>query len=254
MPDLPHAFLRRPLAHRGLHDHASGRIENSRAAFDAAIAAGYGIELDVQRAACGTAMVFHDDALDRLTGRSGRLRDCAARLLGRTTLAGSGETIPTLPEILARVAGRAPLLIEVKDQDGALGTGVGALEARVTQDLADYQGPVALMSFNPNSVAALAEGAPDTPRGLVACAFRDPIWNLRQERRIRLAALADFERTQSSFVAHDHQDLGNPDLVRRRAAGVPVLCWTIRSSTEEAVARQRADNITFEGYNPTITD
>ena len=59
------AFLK-PIAHRGLHDAAKGRIENTAPAFEAALAKGYGIECDVRPAACGTPMVFHDDTLERL--------------------------------------------------------------------------------------------------------------------------------------------------------------------------------------------
>ena len=71
----PRWLFDRPLAHRGLHDGAEkgGQPENSLAAFQAAVAAGYGIELDVQTSADGRAMVFHDPQLDRMTGRAGLL-------------------------------------------------------------------------------------------------------------------------------------------------------------------------------------
>src|SRR5262245_49553689 len=75
-PDLPMArfewLTARPIAHRGLHDASSGVIENTGAAFSAAIAAGYGIETDLQISADAEAMVHHDDALGRLTEASGR--------------------------------------------------------------------------------------------------------------------------------------------------------------------------------------
>jgi glycerophosphoryl diester phosphodiesterase len=251
-PELPAAFLGAPIAHRGLHDRAAGIIENSRAAAEAAIAAGYGIELDIQAAADGEAMVFHDDEMPRLTGRPGRVTDYAAAELARTQLLGSGETIPTLAEFLALVAGRAPLLIEVKDQDGMLGPDVGALEARVAELLAGYAGPVALMSFNPHSVAALARAAPGLPRGLTSCSFEDPDLSLPDYRLAELANLEDFERTGAAFISHDHRDLANPAVTRLRARGVPILCWTVRSPAEEAAARKVAANITFEGYPATL--
>ena len=75
---LPEAFLRLPLAHRGYHDHEAGVIENSLSAFRAAVAAGYGIELDVQRSADDVAVVFHDDDMDRLTEATGAFRACNA--------------------------------------------------------------------------------------------------------------------------------------------------------------------------------
>jgi glycerophosphoryl diester phosphodiesterase len=250
-PELPAAFLRAPIAHRGLHDRARGIVENSRAAAEAAIAAGYGVELDVQRSADGEAMVFHDDDMRRLTGAPGLVTDYSAVALAGITLAGSTETVPTLAEFLARVAGRAPLLIEVKDQDGALGPDVGPLEARVGALLAGYAGPVALMSFNPHAVAALAEAAPDVPRGLTTCNFEDDEWTLPDYRRAELSGLADAERLGVAFISHDRRDLQNP-AVRRLKARVPVLCWTVRSPAEEATARRIADNITFEGYAPVI--
>ncbi len=236
-PDLPAAFLAAPLAHRGLHDRAAGIVENSRAAFAAAIAAGYGIEMDIQRSADGEAMVFHDDEMPRLTGLPGLVRDYTAAQLGATPLLDGGETVPTLAEVLELVAGRAPLLIEVKDQDGALGPDVGPLETRVADLLAHYAGPVALMSFNPHSVAALAEAAPGRPRGLTTCAFDGADWSLPDYRRAELAALADAERTGAAFVSHDRRDLANPALARLKAEGLPILTWTIRSPAEEAAAR-----------------
>ncbi|MFO1144911.1 MAG: glycerophosphodiester phosphodiesterase family protein [Amaricoccus sp.] len=251
-PELPRAFLTRPLAHRGLHDREAGIVENSRAAVRAAVAAGYGIEIDVQLAADGEAMVFHDDEMPRLTGQPGLVRDYRASDLGRIELLGGGETIPTLAEILTIVAGRAPLLVEIKDQDGALGPEVGPLEARVGAVIAGYAGPLALMSFNPHSVAAVADTAPDRPRGLTTCDFAAADWSLPDYRRAELAALIDAERVGAAFVSHDHKDLANPAVARLKAEGLPILTWTIRSAAEEASARLVADNITFEGYRPAI--
>lgn len=251
-PELPAAFLGAPLAHRGLHDRAAGRIENSRAAVAAAVAAGYGIEIDVQRAADGEAMVFHDAALARLTGAAGLVADHDAAALGRLRLNGGDEGIPTLAEVLALVAGRAALLVEVKDQDGALGPAVGPLEARVAALLAAYDGPVAVMSFNPHAVAALAGAAPDLPRGLTTCAFDRADWPLPDYRRAELAGIADFDRVGAGFVSHDRRDLGSPAVARLKALGVPVLTWTVRSAAEEAAARRVAGNITFEGYAAAV--
>lgn len=252
MPDLAPAFLRLPIAHRGLHDRAAGRIENSRAAVAAAVVAGYGVEIDVQRAADGEAMVFHDDTLPRLTGAPGLVADHPAAALAELRLTGSDEGVPTLGEILALVAGRAPLLIEVKDQTGVLGPEVGPLEARVAALLASYAGPAAVMSFNPHSVAALAAAAPGVARGLTSCSFQGPDWALPDYRRAELAALPDLGPTGSSFISHDRADLDSPAVARVKAAGLPVLTWTVRSPEEEALARRVADNVTFERYLAAI--
>lgn len=249
---LPPAFLARPIAHRALH--GPGRPENSRAAVRAAAEAGYGIEIDLQPSADGVPMVFHDPHLMRLAGRDGAVADLAAEELGRLRLLGTLETIPTLAEVLALVAGRVPLLIEVKDQSRRLGPVDGRLEEAAAAALRGYDGPVALMSFNPESAKALRDAAPGIPRGLVTCDFEDgdPEWApVGAERLARLAAIADFDAAGASFVSHDKADLSRPRLRELRRAGASILCWTVRSPGEERAARRVADNVTFEGYLPT---
>ncbi|MGY6548701.1 MAG: glycerophosphodiester phosphodiesterase family protein [Roseinatronobacter sp.] len=269
MPDLPLGFLARPIAHRALHGR--DRPENSLAAIRAAIAAGYGIEIDIQPSREGTPMVFHDETLDRLTGLRGAIRALPAARLRTTALTLQGGTarregagreeasheepapegIPTLREVLDLVAGRVPLLIEVKDQTGTLGPGADALEAAVARDLSGYEGDVAVMSFNPDCVHALARHAPDVPRGLVTCAFTADDWPaVPAERRADLARIRAFEDAGCSFISHDWTDLAAPPVARIAGLGHPVLCWTIRSAAQEQIARRIAGNVTFEGYLP----
>jgi len=246
---LPNAFLHAPIAHRALHDKAAGRIENSRAAVRAAVAAGYGIEIDVQLSADGVAMVFHDYELDRLTGESGPVRARTAAELGQIGLTGGGEGIPTLAEVLGDVDGKVALLIEIKDQSRAMGPEVGPLERAVADALTGYDGPVAVMSFNPYSVAAMKEAAPEVVRGLTTAAFVDRAARaLPEARRAHLAAIADFDAVGASFISHDARDLANPRVAELKRNGVPILCWTIRSPRAEKKAREVADNVTFEGY------
>jgi glycerophosphoryl diester phosphodiesterase len=246
---LPAAFLSRPIAHRALHDITQGRPENSRAAAEAAIAGGYGIEIDLQLSSDGQAMVFHDYDLGRLTGETGAVRLRCADDLRQIPLLHGNEGIPSFAEFLALVDGRVPLLVELKDQDGALGTDLGPLERAVAADLAGYAGDVAVMSFNPHSVAALAVLAPDIPRGLTTCAYTvDDFPTVPAARRAELEPIPDFTRTGSCFISHHAQDLHSPHVAALKAQGVPVLCWTIRSPEAEAEARQVAENVTFEGY------
>ncbi|MCU0907751.1 MAG: phosphodiesterase [Rhodobacteraceae bacterium] len=249
---LPADFLRLPVAHRALHDRAAGRPENSRDAVRAAVAAGYAIEIDVQRSSDGQAMVFHDDDLDRLTLESGPLRARTAADLGAIRLTDAADGIPTLPEVLALVGGRVPLLIEVKDQTGDLSAGVGPLERAVATALAGYAGPVALMSFNPHSVAALAELAPDVPRGLTTMTFDAQEWGLTPARAAELSAIPDYDRTGASFVSHHWKHLDDPRIADLAAHGAGILCWTVRAPDIEATARRIAHNVTFEGYPAPI--
>lgn len=251
---LPTAFLRIPLAHRGLHDIAHGIPENSRAAVRAAIDKGYGIEVDVQPSSCGEPMVFHDYALGRLTGETGPVAARTREELGAIGLVGGKEGIPTLREILEIVDGRVPILIEMKDQDGGLGENVGDLPRRVAEALEGYEGPVAVMSFNPHMIAEFARHAPGIPRGLVTMDFtRQEAWPLvPSARREELTDLPDLDALGIDFVSHGREDLSQSELERVRARGLPILTWTVHSPEEEAEARKVADNITFEGYLPVI--
>tara|TARA_R110002020_G_scaffold282169_1_gene497773 strand:+ start:11 stop:760 length:750 start_codon:yes stop_codon:yes gene_type:complete len=245
---LPRAFYDVPLAHRALHDVNDGRPENSRAAIRAAIAGGYGIEIDVQLSADRAAMVFHDYALDRLTAARGPVRLRNAEDLSGILLSGGEEGVPTLTEVLALVKGQVPLLIELKDQDGGMGPDIGPLEEATAEALDGYAGDVAIMSFNPYAVARMAELAPKVPRGIVTSAYRYEEWPLPRATCDLLRGIPDYDRVGASFISHEVDDLGRDRVTELKSQGAMVCCWTIRSPSQEARARRVADNITFEGY------
>jgi glycerophosphoryl diester phosphodiesterase len=246
---LPDVFLGAPIAHRAYHSRAHGRPENSRGAMRAAIAAGYAIEMDLQLSKDGVAMVFHDEILERLTETAGLLRDFTAVELGQMKLRDCDEGIPTLTEVLALVAGQVPLLIEIKDQTDAMAETDGKLEAATAAALADYNGPVAVMSFNPHSIAHMARLAPQIARGLTTSAYDPTDWApLPAATCDRLRGIPDYRRTESSFISHEAADLTSPRVAELKAEGAVILCWTIKSAEAEAKARQVAQNITFEQY------
>ncbi len=115
---LPAGLTGRPIAHRGLW-RAGERPENSLAAFEAACAAGYGVELDVRLTADGEAVVFHDEGLERLTAQSGLIEErTLAELTAITLLGGEHQTIPSLSQALETIAGRVLVLVELKTADG----------------------------------------------------------------------------------------------------------------------------------------
>lgn len=223
----PEALIARPLAHRGLHDAGEGVIENSLSAFEAAAAAGYGIELDVQISRDNVPVVFHDATLDRLTGRRGPLAARTAEELAQVRLTGSQDTIPALATVLARVGGRVPVLVEIKDQGGDV------IAAAMATGHICRGAPAAIMSFNRTCIRALAPLADLLPLGLTTAAAAD-------------VAPDPF----MSFVSHDHRHLDIPEIDAARRGGLRVLCWTVRSPQEARSARARADQITFEGFRP----
>jgi len=249
MMQLPRDFIRKPIAHRALHDADKGCYENSITAIRAAIDAGYAIEIDVQFSRDGKAIVFHDYDLGRLTSEVGPVQQRDAAELGEIRLVDSADTIPTLREVLDLVAGRVPLLLEIKDQDGALGPNVGPQERAIAGDLVGYVGAVALMSFNPHSVMEMARLCPDIARGHLTSDFPKEHWLLVPESTlIMLRDMPDYDRTGACFISHSARDLHNPRIDDLRAKGATILSWTTYSQAEEDDARRYADGVTFEGY------
>lgn len=226
-------------AHRGLH--APGVLENSPAAFRAAIAAGLGIECDVQASADGEAMVFHDWTLDRLTGEQGALRDRIADELSAIDLA-SGGRIPRLGDLLQMVGGKVPLLVEIKSRRSMPWK---PLCRSVASAVAGYRGPVAVMSFDPRIVRWFSRTLPGRPRGLVTGRGEGRHLAFGIERAVAIA------HARPTFIACDIRDLPDPALERYRSAGVPLLTWTVRTRALMARARRHADAPIAEGAGLT---
>jgi glycerophosphoryl diester phosphodiesterase len=250
---LDPAFLR-PIAHRGLHDAANGVVENTTRAFEAAIAKGYAIECDLEAAAGGLPVVFHDATLERLTLHSGpiatlrpdelkqiRYRDCDA------------PGILTFTEFLELCSARVPLVVEVKSDWSAPDR---AFLSEIAHLAANHPGPIALMSFDPNVMAVLKELAPRIPRGIVSGRYRDadgtPWWPaLGAYRSWKLANLVDLGAAAPDFIAYEVDAL--PTLATRFAHKIrrwPFLTWTVRTEAQRHRAARHADAPIFEGCEP----
>jgi glycerophosphoryl diester phosphodiesterase len=242
-------LIARPVAHRGLHDAAAGIVENTSSAFAAAIAAGYAIECDIQISGDGEAMVFHDQALDRLTEQSGRLDALSAAELKQVPLRASRDRMLTLGDLCDLVAGRSALFVEVKSRfDGDL-----RLLKRAADVLARYSGNVALMSFDPVPIAALRTLAPHIPRGIVAeRRYNHPEWSSLSARSKR--ALSYFQHALDSrpqFIAYSVQDVSSTiPWLARNVLRLPLLTWTVRTEADRARVKQYADQMIFEGFRP----
>lgn len=233
-----------PVAHRGLWT-PEGAPENSLAAFQAACSHGYGVELDVQLTADGEAVVFHDERLERMTGREGRLRDHTAAELGAMALKGTDETIPTLADTLTLIGHRAMVFIELKTPFGE----VGPLEKRVTDILVDHNGPTAVIGFNPYSHAWFADHHPQILRGLDSYSWNDDgARKLSPEMRKSMAALEQVELARPDFLALGLDMLPSPRADLYRAKGMPIIAWTVRAPHQWEGVRDHCDNLIFEGF------
>lgn len=221
-------------AHRGLWS-PDGPPENTIPAFQAASAAGHGVELDVQLTADGHAVVIHDPVLDRLTGASGLVQSRTLNDLKQLTVADSDARIPSLAEALSALTA-CPVLVEIK----ADGVSPKAVARAAAQDLARHTGPAMAMSFDAGVRAALRDLLPElgigqlvAPAGLLGAS---PL-----EARLGEA--------DGDFLAVPWRDAetGSHLLPDR-----PTLAWTVASEEALTVAWPHATALIFEHVDPGL--
>jgi glycerophosphoryl diester phosphodiesterase len=245
----PDWLTARPVAHRGLHDISRGIVENMPAAVEAAIAGNFAIEVDIQLSADGEAMVHHDHALGRLTEGSGPLIEKTAAELRAIRFKDTAERMMSLGDLCAMVAGRAPLVIEVKSYFD----GDRKLVKRMAEVLSTYSGPAVGMSFDPDQVLALREIIPSRARGIVAQrTYEDEYWAyLSPAQRDSMLYLRHGFQTRPHFVAFKVDHLPAPaPWIARNVFGCALLGWTVRTPGQRARAAQYADQMIFEGFVP----
>lgn len=225
-------------AHRGLWS-ADGPPENSLEAFRRARTAGLGIEFDVRPARDGTPVVFHDDTLDRMTKRSGPTEALNVKELGRLSLAGSSEHLPTFLELLRIWPYQLPLLTELKI-DGK--TDPEAFARRVGDRLSRWKGFAAAMSFSEMAVRAL-------PSGLMRGQLIGPVSKIGEGEFDAVLNRAITDRLD--YLAVHHSDVERAT-AKAKGFGLPVVVWTVRTVEElERCAAQKAAVI-FEHLDPEL--
>jgi glycerophosphoryl diester phosphodiesterase len=243
-------LIKRPIAHRGLHDAASGVIENSPSAIAAAIEYNYAIEIDIQMSLDGEAFVFHDERLDRLTASTGNISSFNAQDLKKISLHYSTDRLWSLSECLALVKGRVPLIIEVKSN---WTRAHDPLVTRIIEVLGNYSGQFLVKSFDPRILKLLRHKAPDIPRGIIGCAFNArKDWSfLDAGMRFSARNLLHWAVTRPHALSWDVHDLPRLSVaVAQRMASVPLISWTVRTPADQARAQLYADQMIFEGFKP----
>jgi len=238
-----------PVAHRGLHDATRGIVESTPSAFAAAIAGGFAIETDLQLSSDGEAMVFHDDTLARLTERTDDIRTLRATELKAVHFKDTADRMLTLAELCEMTNGCVPLVVEIKsrfDNDRRL-------IKRIAEVAHGYQGPLALMSFDPDQVLAIRDYLPEIPRGVVAERYyREEEWQVLPPEKVRgMLHLRHAFRTRPHFVAYWINELPAPaPWIARNIFGCALLTWTVRTPEQRARAARHADQMIFEGFVP----
>lgn len=227
-------LTRTPFAEKGLHGQR--HPENSRAAVEAAVSMGYGVKIDVQFSLDGHAYVITDPTIDRMTEESGQIRHLSSKHLAGVKLRGSDETIPQLKEILGLVAGRAPVLVELKAVEGH----VSQLCVAVRHAIEGYRGEAAVMSLHGEVPRWFASHGERITRGLM---LSDASIYAREESSEKIKALW---RARPEFLVIDIRDLPNRFAARQRRRGIPILAWPVTSAEQQAIAADCADQIIFE--------
>lgn len=234
-------------AHRGLHDNASKAPENSMAAFEKAIEAGYGIELDVQLTKDKIPVIFHDFTLQRVCGVEGKVAEYTYEELQQFSLCGSEQKIPKLADFLQLADGRVPLIIEYK---------LPAMQAEVCavadKLLAEYKGVYCIESFNPLALLWYRRNRKEIMRGQLAMNF------LKSDEKeyppllyFALGHLLFNFLTKPDFIAYNHGDYKG---VSRRLCRYLYRCtavaWTIRNEAELGERKQDFDLFIFDSFVP----
>lgn len=228
------ALIALPIAHRGLH--GEGRVENSLAAFEAAIAAGHGIECDVQAAIDGTPFVFHDYTMERLAGRPDAVASLTPEQIDAIPLSHGGGTIMRLDALLRLVAGRVPLFVEIK----AKREFKTEFLRRIRGALEGYRGPVSIMSFHPLVVRWFRDHGEHIPRGLVVTEEHSP--GLRGD----ISRLLAIRASAPDFLAYDIRDLPARIPAAARKKGLATMSWTVRTEEQFATAKACVDQPVYE--------
>ena len=253
-PNLPRrdmtALLGRDYAHRGLwntNDPGSeNRPENSLAAFRAAVEKDYGIELDVHLTKDGHLVVHHDDSLKRLTGKDIVIADSTLAEIHACKLP-NGEPVPTYDEVLETVAGRIPMIVEVKVEKA----NHAALSMAVYERMKTYDGPWCMESFSPNAVKWFRLNAPEIIRGQLA---------FDHAGKGKTAFLFLRNLGIASMI---HNTLSRPDFIAFEAKSVKwhtlsihllrwmkpwFVAWTVRSQADMDKLRGKWDLQIFEKF------
>lgn len=243
---LGEPFVSTKYAHRGLHDKELA--ENSLAAFSAAVERGFGIELDVRLTKDERLVVFHDDTLTRMCGVDARVDEKTYDELLEYDLLDSGAKIPTFREVMELVGGKVPLLIEIKEDAGNK-----RVSEKLAEELAGYNGPYIIESFNPLSLGVIKKLMPGVARGFLSQrflksenkAYHKPLYFILQNLLLNRIA-------SPAFIAYDIHGRRSISLrIARKLLGAVTVAWTVRSAEEEAIAKKAGfKTVIFENYIP----
>ena len=230
-------------AHRGLHDNHSDAPENSMKAFQKAVDAGYGIEMDIQLTKDKIPVVFHDETLNRMCGVEGKVWEFTFEELQKLTLAESEERIPKFEDVLALVGGKVPLIVEYK-------LDVPSTEVCEIADpmLQAYNGIYCIESFHPFAVKWYREHRPEVIRGQLSQDFSKQEKYKGKFIYWLLSNLLTNVLTRPDFIAYNHKDA---DMFSRKVCslmGALPVAYTIKSQEEYEKVKDQFELFIFDSF------
>lgn len=234
-------------AHRGLHNKDQSIPENSVLAFEKAVEAGYGMELDINLSADGQVVVFHDDNLLRVCGVDKLITDCSLTELLGYRLEQTGEGILLLTDVLKRVNGQTPLIVELKNTKNWQ-----LLCEKAAAILDHYPGSYCVESFHPGIVRWFYKNRPLVIRGQLSANHRSfeelPVW-----QSLMIASILTNVAARPHFVAYDHKDAHHRLSLRLfRQLGGKLAGWAIRDMDDPLRCMRFFDVIIFEFFRPAV--
>lgn len=242
-PPDARALFGRLYAHRGLHDGNHTVFENSLNAFRLAAEQGYGIELDVQRTVDGVLVVHHDGTTGRVCGSNVTLHTTPYAALPPLP---DGTPIPTLQAVLTLVAGRVPLMVEIKPDGGATANAAAACSA-----LREYAGAYCIESFHPAAVQYFRKTAPAVFRGQLAMGGRRAADDVGRLVRFALKYLLVNCVGRPHFVSYQSEaDRNLSMLCMKHLCRPPLAAWTLRTQSALNKARRDYQMFIFERFEP----
>lgn len=220
------------ISHRGVHDKQI--FENSIEAFEKAIEKNYIIELDLHCTKDGKVIVFHDDNLKRLTGQDKNIKEITFDEIKKF------KFIPEFSEVLKKVDGKVPILIELKTDNK-----VGILESKVIEILKKYKGEYAIQSFNPFSLVWLKKHQPNIIRGQLVSKFKNEKMN--SIKKIILKNMFLNFITKPDFISYNVEDLEIREILKIKKKKT-ILGWTVRTKKEYEKLIKYYDNLICEDF------
>src|SRR5690606_6412715 len=151
-------------------------------------------------------------------------------------------------EFLSGVNGQVPLIVEIKQQSYPDET--RALTQKVLADVAGYEGPLAFKSFDPLALNILHRETFKGPLGIITYDYKTNADHLSSGQKFVLRHTLHRAISHFTFVSCERTMLTSLMMRLRRAFGMKVMTWTVRSPEQAAEALQNAHQIVFEGFDP----